>query len=178
MERCSELRCLTVPATVSNVSNQNAVTAGGRLRERRVDLGYVKRARFMRHLLTNLGEDAPSDRLVASLERGERDNYDTDTVRAVDHWYELPSGTFERWLKGQDDDGRDSAATSPGDARPKPTITTTDAAGNVIPGPATGASGLDLAELHRNIKEVAEALKRIDERLNEQDRRPGVGDRL
>jgi transcriptional regulator with XRE-family HTH domain len=78
----------------------------------------------------------------------------------------------------EDDNGGDPAATAPDDDRPKPTITTTDEAGNVIPGPATDGSGVDLAELHRNIKEVAEALRRIDERLNEQDRRPGVGDRM
>jgi transcriptional regulator with XRE-family HTH domain len=119
------------------------------------------------------------------IEYGYQSNPSRDTRRGLEAALRWAPGSIQAITAGGEPneldpeaDSGNTAATAPSDARPKPTITTTDEAGNVIPGPVTDASGLDLAELHRNIKEVAEALRRIDERLDEQDRRPGVGDRM
>lgn len=72
--------------------------AAAALRDRRTARGFRTRRSFQWHLIEVLGNEAPSDRLLGALERGERTNYDTDTIRSVDLWYDLPHGTFGRWL--------------------------------------------------------------------------------
>lgn len=79
-----------------------AEQAAMRLRAKRTSLGFRTRAQFIRQLQRQFEDAAPSDRLLGALERGERDNYDDDTIRSVDLWYGLPAGTFASWIGRRD----------------------------------------------------------------------------
>lgn len=93
------------------------VSPGDRLSQHRAASGYVKRAQFMRHLAKQFGDAAPSDRLVAQLERDEKTSYGADTIRGVDLWYGLTAGTFGAWLRGE---------TAPAAAQPSDPATTVE----------------------------------------------------
>lgn len=83
----------------------NAERAARALRDKRTARGFRTRRSFQWHLVEQYHLEAPSDRLLGALERGERDNFDSDTIRSVDLWYALTPGTYARWLQeGLSDD--------------------------------------------------------------------------
>jgi hypothetical protein len=86
---------------------------GTELEKRRGKLGYGFRRRDQ-FLRDRGGPSAPSPKMIARLERGERTSYPPATVATLESLYDVEPGSFERALQG----GELAPAVVPPAARP------------------------------------------------------------